>query len=222
MIDLVPPFSPERYIEAITLCENAGIEVVIIDSLSQEWDYIIDSHGQLAGNSYTNWSKFTPRHQAFINAILQSKCHVICTIRSKQDYVLNERNGKFVPEKVGLKPIQRDGVDYELTLVFEIDIKHNAVATKDRTGLFANKPEFKITKEVGTTLLNWCNGGVANVDNAVTKKENLSDKIASLDTMEALKDFYFNLTDEDKINYKENINTKKKQFNYSFSQNGTH
>jgi hypothetical protein len=219
MIDLTPPFSPERYIEAINICQQSDIEVIIIDSISLEWDYIIDSHGQLPGNSYTNWSKFTPRHQAFINAILQSNCHVICTIRSKQDYVLNERNGKFVPEKVGMKPIQRDGVDYELTLVFEIDIKHNAVATKDRTGLFSNKPDFKITSETGKIIKEWCVGSAENID---TKEKTIEEVFEEINSMEALKDFYFNLPDSDKITYKELINNKKKQFNSNLQSNGTH
>jgi AAA domain len=222
MIDLVPPFSPERYIEAIKLCEQSDIEVIIIDSISLEWDYIIESHGQLAGNSYTNWSKFTPRHQAFINAILQSNCHVICTIRSKQDYVLNERNGKFVPEKVGMKPIQRDGVDYELTLVFEIDIKHNALATKDRTGLFSGKPEFKITSETGKQIIDWCNTGLANVAIFADTRPTIESDLDKITSMEALKDFYFTLSEESKITYKELINNKKQSFNSKYIQNGTH
>jgi hypothetical protein len=168
--------------------------VIIIDSISMEWDYIIDAHAQLPGNSYTNWGKFTPRHQAFINTILQSNSHVICTIRSKQDYVLNERNGKFVPEKVGMKPIQRDGVDYELTLVFELDIKHNAVATKDRTGIFANKPDFKITAETGKLINEWCNSGtsdIANIANLATSSIQIPDELNKINSMESLKNFLF-------------------------------
>jgi hypothetical protein len=155
VLNLEPPFSPERYKEAIEVCKKAQMEVIIIDSISMEWDYILEQHSQLAGNSYTNWSKFTPRHHSFVQSILQTNAHVICTLRAKQDYVLNEKNGKFVPEKVGLKSIQRDGLDYELTIVFEIDIKHNAVATKDRTELFSDKTEFKISTETGKEISEW-------------------------------------------------------------------
>lgn len=161
-LSIAPPFTPEKYCEAIHLCEQAGMEVIILDSCSHEWDGsggILDIHGNMAGNSFTNWSKLTPRHNAFIQAIIQSSCHIIGTIRSKQDYVLQEKNGKMVPEKVGLKGITRDGMDYEFTLVFEIDIKHNASASKDRTGLFVTKPEFRITSETGKEILNWCNEG---------------------------------------------------------------
>jgi hypothetical protein len=159
VISLQPPYSPERYIEAINLCENAGIEVVIIDSISHCWDYLLDVHSNMVGNSFTNWGKITPRQNAFVNKILQSDTHIIATMRVKQDYVLNQKNGKTIPEKVGLKAVQRNDVDYEFTIVFDIDIAHNAKASKDRTGLFIDKPEFVINTATGKKLLAWCNEG---------------------------------------------------------------
>lgn len=161
------PFSPERYMEAIDLCEKAGMEAIIIDSISHEWEGnggILDIHGAMMGNSFTNWNKVTPRHNAFVQKILQSNCHVIATIRSKQDYVLSEKNGKMVPEKVGLKGVTREGLDYEFTLVFELDLKHQATATKDRTGLFMDKPSFMISQATGQRILNWCNSGKTIAD----------------------------------------------------------
>lgn len=160
VLSLAPPFTPENYIKAIEVCEIAGMEVIIIDSISHEWDELLDFHSKLAGNSFTNWAKVTPRQKAFVDKILQTKAHVIATMRTKQDYVLNQKDGKFIPEKVGLKSVQRDGVDYEFTLVFDIDIKHFAVTSKDRTGLFMGKPEFLISEYTGKEILNWCNSGV--------------------------------------------------------------
>lgn len=107
VVSLGGDYSPENYIEAITLCENAGMEVIIVDSISQCWDYLLDFHAGLQGNSFANWAKVTPRQNAFAQKILQSEVHIICTIRTKQDYVLNEKNSKMVPEKVGLKAMQR-------------------------------------------------------------------------------------------------------------------
>lgn len=162
VLDLSPPFSPERYIEAIKACEKQGIKVLIIDSISHEWDGvggILDIHGNMMGNSFTNWAKVTPRHNAFVQTILQSNIHTICTIRSKQDYVLSEKNGKMVPEKIGLKGVTREGLDYEFTIVLEIDIKHNATASKDRTQMFVDKPEFKISESIGKRILTWCESG---------------------------------------------------------------
>ena len=91
---------------------------------------------------------------------LQSEKHIICTMRCKQDYVLNEKNGKMVPEKVGLKAVMRDGIDYEFTIVFDINMKHQAIASKDRTNLFMGKPDFTITPTTGRIILDWCNDGV--------------------------------------------------------------
>lgn len=162
VLTLSAPFSPEKYIEAIGLCVDAGMEVVIIDSISHEWEGnggILDMHSQMTGNSFTAWSKLTPRHNAFIQEILQSPVHIIANMRAKQDYVLADKNGKMVPEKVGLKGITREGMDYEFTLVLELDIKHNAVATKDRTTLFIDKPDFKISFQTGAKILEWCNSG---------------------------------------------------------------
>lgn len=83
-----------------------------------------------------------------------------CTMRCKQDYVLNEKNGKMIPEKVGLKAVMRDGIDYEFTIVFDINMKHQAIASKDRTNLFMGKPDFTITPTTGQIILDWCNDGV--------------------------------------------------------------
>lgn len=160
VLSLAPPFTPEIYIKAIEVCENAGMEVIILDSISHCWDELLDFHSKLVGNSFTNWNKVTPRQKAFVDKILQAKAHIIATMRTKQDYVLNQKDGKYIPEKVGLKSVQRDGLDYEFTLVFDIDIKHFAVASKDRTGLFMGKSEFTISENIGKDILKWCNEGV--------------------------------------------------------------
>jgi len=162
VLSLEKPFSPERYIEAIDVCEKAGMGVIILDSITHEWDGaggVLDIHQAMMGNSFTNWSKVTPRHNAFVQKFLQSSCHIIATIRTKQDYVLSEKNGKMVPEKVGLKAVTREGMDFEFTLVFDLDIKHQAVASKDRTGLFMDKPDVLITPETGQKILKWCSQG---------------------------------------------------------------
>jgi hypothetical protein len=159
VLNLSKPFTPERYSEAIEACEKAGMQVIIIDSISQEWEGsggIIETHANMVGNSFTNWNAVTPRHNNFVQKILQSTCHIISTIRCKQDYVLSEKNGKYVPEKVGLKGVTRDGMDYEFTLVFDLDIKHQAKASKDRTGLFMDGLPFVIKPVTGKRVLDWC------------------------------------------------------------------
>ncbi len=168
VLSLQAPYTPERYINAIETCENASMEVIIIDSVTHEWENILEIHGNMPGNSFTNWAKITPRHNAFIHKLLQSPCHIIATVRTKQDYVLTEKNGKHIPEKVGLKGITRDGLDYEFTVMFDLDIKHQATCSKDRTGLFVDKPGFIISGATGTTIKEWCESGTSN--EAVVKK----------------------------------------------------
>ena len=165
VVNIVEPFSPLIYIEAIKLCEDAEMEVIIIDSITHEWQGkggCLDLHEKETAkmripNSFTAWSKITPLHQEFIDTILQSKCHNISTIRSKTEYVLTERNGKQVPQKVGMAPITRDGFEFEVTIAFDLDQQHKAFASKDRTGLFQDKEPFVITEDTGRKIIEWCN-----------------------------------------------------------------
>jgi hypothetical protein len=167
-LSLRPPFSPERYVEAIRECEKAGMEFIIIDSIAHEWEGeggILQLCDTMGGGFQNAWKQLTPRHEKFKQAILQSTCHIITTVRRKQEYALQEstnRQGKTVqsPVKLGLKEITREGWEYEVTLNLEIDVKHYATSSKDRTGLFANGDPFIITEETGRKLHEWCDEGV--------------------------------------------------------------
>ena len=168
VISLDAPFTPERYIQAIDLIlkEAPEVEVIILDSVSAEWSGkggILEISNSMTGNSFTNWAKITPRHQAFVDKMLNTDRHFIATVRSKQEYVLMEKNGKQIPEKVGMAAVQREGMDYEYSLVFDIDIKHKATASKDRTGLFMDQPEATLTEETGQRLREWANTGTDEV-----------------------------------------------------------
>ena len=182
VLPLEGKYDPETYIDAIKVCEKAGMEVIIIDSMSQCWDNLLEYHACLPGNSFTNWQKVTPRMTSLIQMILGVNCHVISTMRCKQDYVLSEKNGKTVPEKVGLKAVMRDGIDYEYTIVFDINMKHQALASKDRTNLFTGKSEFIITPTTGQLILDWCNDGVT--------LEMIKDEISKAQTLEELTSVY--------------------------------
>jgi hypothetical protein len=161
-IPLPAPYTPERYIEAIRTCEDAGVEVIIVDSITHEWDGkggCLDIQTALGGK-YQDWAKVTPRHQAFVDSILQSKCHVITTVRRKQDYDMVKEGNKTTVVKMGTKEVTREGFEYELTVNFElINDKHLVKASKDRTGLFMDKAEFVINEETGKTILQWCQSG---------------------------------------------------------------
>ena len=166
--ELKPPFAPERYIEYIKGCEDAGIECIIIDSISHEWEGeggVLELCEKNGGNFQTGWKAMTPRHNKFIQAILQSKCHVITTVRRKTEYALQDttnKKGQIVqaPVKVGLKEVTREGFEYDVTVNLELDVKHYATSSKDRTGLFADKDPFIITEETGKLIAEWCERGV--------------------------------------------------------------
>lgn len=187
VIGISAPYSPEKYIQAIQIAHAQGMEAIILDSISHEWEGdggILDIHGNMAGNSFSNWAKITPRHNSFVNAILNTPVHVIATIRSKQDYVMMEKNGKAIPEKVGLKGVTRDGMDYEFTLVFDIDIRHHARPSKDRTGIFSSKHEFIITQETGERIREWCESG------DVRLPETQTDLLKAIQSCKSLQELY--------------------------------
>jgi hypothetical protein len=161
VVTLAPPFTPEKYIEAIDACEKAGMEVIIIDSTSHEWDGeggCLELNEKLAGakykgNTWAAWNETTPRHRRFIDKIISSSAHIIATMRSKADTIQTE--DKKI-KKVGLKEIQREGFEYEMTLSFNIEREGNyAVAGKDNTHLFDSRDPFKITEADGTIIRDW-------------------------------------------------------------------
>lgn len=187
VITLEAPYSPERYIEAITALEDAGMEAIVIDSVTHEWDgkggclEINEGYAQtiFKGNTWSAWSKTTPRHQKFIEKITSSKCHIITTARSKQDTMQVE--GKI--KKVGIKEIQREGYEYELTLNFNVDREnHLTTASKDRTGMFINRDPFVITADIGKELKAWSDNGVDIIKQievlAKKKKADLKDTLS--------------------------------------------
>jgi hypothetical protein len=180
-MELHAPYSPERYIEAIEAAEQAGYDTLIIDSYSHEWTGsggCLESneavaHQKFRGNTWAAWNETTPRHRKLTDKILTSSLHIICTMRSKTETVQGE--GKKIL-KLGMKSEQRDGTDYEFTVVLDLTHDgHTAMASKDRTKLF-DQPEL-ISEETGKRLLAWLNSGVSPEDRA---KELLVDALADI------------------------------------------
>lgn len=197
VIRLDAPFSPERYIEAIKAFEKAGYDIILIDSLSHAWvgeGGILASVDQAGGKTFSNgWKAATPRHNAMVEAIVTSKAHIIVTMRVKTEYVveLNDR-GKAEPRKVGLSPVQRDGLEYEFTLFMDINQDHVVHVTKDNTKLF-DQQYVKPSQEMGKKLIEWLNSGVDA--EAQFKAEVLPELIKELETaddMNKLRDIFQN------------------------------
>lgn len=159
-------FPPEYFIRVIKAAEEAGYNNLILDSLTHEWSgrggclELVDaiSKAKYKGNSYFGWGEVTPRHNKLVETILSAKLNIICTMRAKSEYLLNkdEKTGKISPQKVGLGTIQRDGIEYEFTVMFELDRdSHIANAGKDNTFLF--KDPGVITEETGKKISKWLN-----------------------------------------------------------------
>jgi len=163
VLDLDPPYEPERFIEAIQCAERAGYSNCIIDSGTHVWDGaggLLEANEKLAvakykGNTWSAWSDTTPRYRAFIDAMLQSRMHVIMTMRSKTE---TQQGSDKKVVKVGMKLEMRSGVEYEFTSVFELEHEsHLAIPSKDRTRMF--RQPFEITEATGTKLLAWLDSG---------------------------------------------------------------
>lgn len=168
-LQLQAPYTPEKYIQAIEDAVDGGYKTLVIDSITHEWDYCVDYHDKMPGNSYTNWGKVTPRHDAFMEKVLQSPIHIISTVRGKDTYVLEDRNGKQVPKKVGMGYKQRDNTEYNYTLTFNIaQDTHIAEAQKDNTHLFEGRYDV-LTERDGKSLFDWANAGDAPAPKPVNK-----------------------------------------------------
>ncbi len=160
-LELNPPFTPERFIAALKAAADAGYDICVIDSITHEWDGAggcLEANEELAqakfkGNTWAAWNETTPRHRAFLDAMLQSPLHVVATIRSKTETI--QTDGKV--KKLGMKAVQREGIEFEFAVLFDLEHeRHWALASKDRTGLF---PEpHVIGTETGARIAAWLEG----------------------------------------------------------------
>jgi len=170
VLELSAPYTPERFIEAINAAEKMGYDTLIIDSITHEWSgsggclELNDSIAQskYRGNTWSAWNETTKRHRAFLDRMMQTKMHVIVTIRSKTETAQQDSiTGKKSVVKLGMKSEQRDGFEYELTTVLDIiHDGHFAVASKDRTGLFTDHDPKAITEQTGKILAEWLDSGI--------------------------------------------------------------
>jgi len=172
-------FSPATYTKAIEAAQDAGYDVIVIDSLSHAWegeggaiDMVDDAAARSrTGNSYTAWREVTPIHRRMVDAILQSKSHVIATMRSKTEYVLEtDSKGRQVPRKVGMAPIQRSGMEYEFTVVCDMDLDHKIVVSKSRFEPLQDAVETKPTEKFFRPFVEWLEKGDAKPETPAAPK----------------------------------------------------
>ena len=164
---------PREYVNAIRDAAREGYEVLVIDSLSHAWNgrggalELVDQAASRskAGNSFTAWRDVTPMHNALVDAILTFPGHVIATMRAKTEYVLEEDSrGKKMPRKIGLAPVQRDGMEYEFDVVADIDHDHTFVVTKTRCASIDGLVVRHANAEVAERIRAWLDDGAAPVE----------------------------------------------------------
>ncbi len=191
---ITPPFSPDKYVNAIKEADKAGYDVLIIDSLSHAWAgqggllEEVDKRKSGQKNQFAAWREITPMHNKLVDTILQSQCHIITTMRTKTAYDFEkDSSGKLSPKKVGLAPVQRDGLEYEFTIVLDIENeKHIASPSKDRTSILDGQ-YFVPDQEIGQRLKTWLESGeeVKKVD-----MDTLRNDIQACETMDELSQTY--------------------------------
>lgn len=163
----IEDYSPSTYLKAMDAAEKAGAKAIFIDSLSHAWNGrggILDQKAKLdnsgKGNSYTNWNSLTPVQNELIERIMALPFHVIVSMRSKTEYILETNsNGKQVPRKVGLEPVQRDDTEFNFDIVAMMDADHSMSFVKDTSGLFEGKQLVKPGREFAEMLIPWLNDG---------------------------------------------------------------
>jgi hypothetical protein len=223
IINIDPPFNPEKFVQGIKLAEDSGMKIIVIDSLSMEWTGsggCLDIHESLGGR-FQDWGPVKKRHQLLIDALLQSKCHIITTVRRKVEYSLDkDSNGRTKVIKLGTKEVTQEGYEYEMDINFEIiNENHLAKATKDRLNLFINKPEFVINSATGKKLISF-----ANSANTSLTKEELQRKIEECLTITELTNLYHNNPELAKSLEQEFVTKKNllQNLTSNINQNGTH
>lgn len=160
LLQLSDPFTTDKYIAAINEAIDAGYKVCIIDGLSAEWKWLNDTHDKMPGNSFTNWGKLKPKHRELIDKILAAPMHIICCARGKDEWLLEDRNGKSIPKKVGMGSQTDKDISYEMMLSLQVEQDtHLAHADKDNTGLWPETRYSVITAKDGDALYEWCEKG---------------------------------------------------------------
>jgi hypothetical protein len=198
VLTLDKPFTPEKYIGAINYCEKQGYEIIVVDSLSHAWageGGALDMHdaatqASSSKNSYMAWKEITPWQNRLVNTIIQSSAHIIVTMRVKTHYDVVDVGGKKRPIKIGLSPIQKEGMEYEFTAVLSLDKdSYLYTSSKDRTQIFEGKHE-KLSQETGKKIMDWLESGKSIEESEKEEILELREKLIGCTTLELLRNAF--------------------------------
>jgi len=189
-------FSPDQFTSAIKTAAREGYDCVVVDSLSHAWvgsGGALDLVDQKGGNKFTAWKDVTPLHRGMIDAIIQSPIHVLCTMRSKTEYVLEDVDGKKVPRRIGVAPVQREGMEYEFDIYVSTDWTHQLKVTKSRCSPMNAATTIKAGPTFWKPLFDWM-ASAAPVNTAPQRSsrdvaDSLIKEIDRISGVDALSDF---------------------------------
>ena len=192
--DLSKPYTPQRYKDAFMECKQAGCEVIIVDSITHAWSGeggVLDKVNALGGK-FSDWNKVKPDENTLLSMFLDTDVHVIACVRSKQGYELTTLDtGKLQIEKVGLKAEQKDSLEYEFAITFQLYQNHTAEPMKDNSNSFDGR--FIITEETGKQIYEWAEEGI---DIKAIERKKKADTITQINQLAALSDKHQKLLDD--------------------------
>ena len=168
VMEIQAPYDPAKYVNGLRDARAAGYPVVVIDSLSHAWDaeggvMEIADRNKKGGNSWSGWAAATPAYRSMIEAILGADLHVICTMRTKTEWTTDDK-GK--PVKIGTAPVMRAGIDYEFTVVGDLDTEHVMRVSKSRCQSVADRAVRHPDASFARELIAWLDDGVEPVIDA--------------------------------------------------------
>lgn len=189
IIDLVAPFVPEQFVEAIDYAISEEYGILVMDSTSHEWEGkggCLELH-QKNGGKYQDWKYVTPRHDAFIDKLAISSIHIIATMRGKDQYDMEKDDkGKTTVKKLGVGAKQRDGFEFEFTCTFTIDNKsHTAETQKDNTHIFENDAAIVLTENHGKKIIQWAN--TSDIEPVVPKPTTVQSESVATEDLASIK-----------------------------------
>jgi hypothetical protein len=161
-------FAPGTYVQAIRAAEQAGYDVLIVDSLSHAWigkdgalEQVDRAAKRYSGNSYMAWRDVTPAHNELVDALIRCRCHLIVTMRAKTAYEVDKdpKTGKVIPRKIGLAPVQRDGLEYEFDITADMDLDHNLIVSKTRMSELSGAVIVSPGRDLGMRIATWLTTG---------------------------------------------------------------
>lgn len=160
-------YEVQKFVDGIKAAVDGGYSVLVIDSLSHAWAgkggilEFVDNAGKRnqGGGNFGAWREATPQHNRLVDAILGAPLHLICTLRSKVEYVVENVGGRNQVRKVGLQPVQRDGLEYEFTVVGDVTQDHDLVVTKTRAAFLKDAVIREAGEDLGQQLAAWLSDG---------------------------------------------------------------